>query len=159
MVELEYPLQKEALEEAVTTVDPVEIVNEVQIQKPEEGGGTQTRITVNKSVRSAELEDVRELKKKEVDGIKRYLKGLTIEEFQAEISDVQTVVFDALSTGTELEARPQLPKDIDPSNPYALFTRFWPENQWEIIADNTNRYAVLQDAFNPAKNEWCPTNS
>ena len=140
-------------------MDPVEIVNEVQIQKPEEGGGTQTRITVNKSVRSAELEDVRELKKKEVDGIKRYLKGLTIEEFQAEISDVQTVVFDALSTGTELEARPQLPKDIDPSNPYALFTRFWPENQWEIIADNTNRYAVLQDAFNPAKNEWCPTNS
>ena len=31
---------KETLEEAVTIVEPVEIVNKVQIQKPEEGGGT-----------------------------------------------------------------------------------------------------------------------
>ena len=49
---------------------------------------------------------MKELEKKEVDGIKRYLKGLTTKEFRAKISNVQTVVFNALSTGTKLEARP-----------------------------------------------------
>ncbi|KAL8739891.1 MAG: hypothetical protein Q9190_007350, partial [Brigantiaea leucoxantha] len=149
---------KEALDEAVTTVKPVEVVDEVQMLKPE-GGDTQATITVNKSVRSAELKDIKELKRKEVNGIKKYLKGLTTEQFKSEISNVQTVTFNALATGADMEARPQLSDTIDLSNLYTLFSQFWPENQWEIIADNTNRYAILQDVFNPSKEEWYPTNS
>ena len=51
---------KDALEDAVTTVEPVEIVDKTQMQKSE--GATQTKILVNKSVRSAELKDLKELK-------------------------------------------------------------------------------------------------
>lgn len=46
---------KEAFNEAVTTVKPVKIVNEKQIQKPQRG--TQTTITVSKTGRSEEFKE------------------------------------------------------------------------------------------------------
>lgn len=46
---------KEALNEAVTTMKPVKVVNEIQIQKPQRG--TQATITVSKTVRSEEFKE------------------------------------------------------------------------------------------------------
>jgi len=39
------------------------------------------------------------------------------------------------------------PGDLDLDSPYAIFSLFWTEEMWQIIATNTNAYALRQGAI------------
>ena len=69
-------------------------------------------------------------------------KKRSIEEVMADIPDPKTVVFEPMPIPTRHPPILHLPSSLDPDNPYALFTLFWPEKMWDTIARNTNFYAI-----------------
>ena len=49
---------------------------------------------------------------------------------------------------------PNIPKGIEKNDPYALFSLFFPEDIWSIIAQNTNAYATLKRAHSKEIKHW-----
>src|SRR5437660_12802044 len=66
----------------------------------------------------------------------------SIDEIMAEIPDPKSVKFEPLPIPSKHPAILHLPPNIDFTDPYALFTLFWPESLWQTIAINTNMYAI-----------------
>ena len=67
-------------------------------------------------------------------------------EFTKSIPDVKTVDFQPFAQGPRREPRIKLPPDLDLDldSPYTMFSLFWTEEMWKILAENTNAYALRQ---------------
>src|SRR5580700_5292462 len=72
----------------------------------------------------------------------RAIRKRPFAEVLADIPLLESVIFEPLNTGPDREPQIRLPEDIDPDDPYALFSLFWPEDLWQIISRNTNQYAI-----------------
>lgn len=71
----------------------------------------------------------------------------TVQEFADAIPDVKTTTFEPLLEGLKRIPTAQIPHDVDIDSPYALFSLLWPEELWNTLATNTNKYARLQGAI------------
>ena len=69
-------------------------------------------------------------------------KKRTLADVVKDIPDPKTVIFDPLYIPVKHAPILHLPSDVDPDNPYNLFTLFWPEKLWTVLAINTNMYAI-----------------
>jgi hypothetical protein len=58
----------------------------------------------------------------------RTIKKRPFAKVLADIPPLESVVFEPIDLGPEPDREPQirLPEDIDPNDPYALFSLFWP---------------------------------
>jgi hypothetical protein len=74
--------------------------------------------------------------------LQRAIRKRPFAEVLADIPLLESVIFEPLNTGPDREPQIRLPEDIDPDDPYALFSLFWPEDLWQIISRNTNQYAI-----------------
>ena len=74
--------------------------------------------------------------------LQRAIRKRPFAEVLADIPLLESVIFEPLDTGLDREPQIRLPEDIDPDDPYALFSLFWPEDLWQIISRNTNLYAI-----------------
>ena len=76
--------------------------------------------------------------------------------YTASIPDPKTVIFEAMKEGPKRDPRPILPKNTDVTSPYALFSPFWTDEMWEILAKNTNLYAEQEEW--EYQRPWYPMN-
>lgn len=60
---------------------------------------------------------------------------------------MKTTTFEPLLEGPKRIPTAQIPHDVDIDSPYALFSLLWPEELWNTLATNTNKYARLQGAI------------
>ena len=58
----------------------------------------------------------------------------------------EDIIFEPFDPGYIHDLIPCIPKNIDPSDPLALFDLFIPSDMYETIATNTNKYATLKGA-------------
>jgi hypothetical protein len=71
-------------------------------------------------------------------------KKKTLDEILALIPDLKNVIFDPLPLPNRRKAELRIPDGVDRTNPYALFSLYWPEQLWGIISRHTNLYAAHQ---------------
>ena len=116
-------------------------------------------MTIIKRVLTArKRKDEKTEKKKILNAEIKRLKLLTSNLFEAEINDPKTVSFDAIKTGQHQFPEVDLDDNIDPQSAYSLFSLFWPERMWDVIAEHINIYAAVNGAFNDKKRLWHQTN-
>lgn len=95
-------------------------------------------------------------------------------EFTKNLDDAITVEFAPFPEGPHREPHPVYPSGTDLDSPYALFSLFWDEKMWQILAINTNECALRQGAVQRGRHcgarshsddnslnqrEWWATNS
>ncbi len=59
-------------------------------------------------------------------------------EFTRNLDNILIVEFTPFAEGPPREPQPVYPPDIDCNSPYTLFSLFWDEKIWQILAINTN---------------------
>jgi len=69
-------------------------------------------------------------------------------DFVANLEDPSTAIFEPMKEGPRRDARPINPENTDLDSPYALFSLFWNDEMWEILARNTNLYADRENGEN-----------
>lgn len=123
----------------------------------------------------ARLKTAKQLRAERQKTKKTRLAKLSEVNFTGELIDANTVDFEPFQEGPNREPRPIYPEGLDLDSPYALFSLFWNEEMWNILATNTNAYALRQGAIergrdhigarqhhdNEAINQraWWPTNA
>ena len=79
------------------------------------------------------------------------------------IPDTEDVVFEPFSPGIPRDPEVNIPSNIDATDPLALLDLFITPEMYAIIAENTNLYAIANDAptARTATNKrcWWPTNA
>src|SRR5580700_8831891 len=60
--------------------------------------------------------------------LQRAIRKRPFAEVLADIPPLESVIFEPLNTGPDREPQIRLPEDIDPDDPYTLFSLFWPED-------------------------------
>ncbi|KAL2046386.1 hypothetical protein N7G274_001833 [Stereocaulon virgatum] len=60
-----------------------------------------------------------------------------------------------MKEGPKRDPRPILPENTDVTSPYALFSLFWTDEMFEILANNANLYAEQQETHRG----WYATNA
>ena len=76
--------------------------------------------------------------------VKKQRKHTEQVEFTKNIESANTVEFQPFPEGPHREPQVNIPQGTDIDSPYALFSLFWSEEMWKILADNTNAYALRQ---------------
>lgn len=86
-------------------------------------------------------------------------KGAEAMAILAQIPDANTVEFEPLQTDKNRPCQLRIPPNIDITNPYQLFSLFYNESLWEVLANNTNFYAYAKASknYNPHARKWYPT--
>ncbi len=101
---------------------------------------------IRETKRRVKLKTEKQLHQEEKAKEKGRLGGLSEVEFTKNLDDASTVEFTPFAEGPPREPQPVYPPDIDCDSPYALFSLFWDEKMWQILATNTNQYAIRQGA-------------
>jgi len=101
---------------------------------------------VNRPKRKAQLKTQKQLDAEAVKAEKIDLGKLSQKEFASRLIDAKTVEFEPFQEGPRREPKPIYPTDIDLDSPLAIFSLFWTEEMWQILAKNTNGYALRQGA-------------
>ena len=94
----------------------------------------------------AKLKTEQQLHQEEKLAEKTRLGRLSEVEYSDNLTDAKTVEFEPFAEGPNRDPRLIIPKTLDLSSPFAIFSLFWTEEMWEILATNTNAYALRQGA-------------
>jgi len=91
------------------------------------------------------------------------LKKLPFEDIVKMIPYIKDVIFEPFSPGHLRDPEINIPSNIDTSDPLALLDLFIPPEMYATIAENTNLYAIAQNAptapTSTNKRYWWPTNA
>ena len=93
--------------------------------------------------RKARLKSKEQLEKE----AKKEKKQLAQVEFIKNVKGADMVDFQPFSEGPQREPCVDLPPNLDLDSPYAIFSLFWTKEMWNILAENTNSYALRQGAI------------
>jgi hypothetical protein len=99
--------------------------------------------------------------RKEQSHRKDKLRGMDEASFIADLPYAHTVSFEPIDTGKYRPAEPVYPSSADFDSPYAAFSLFFTEEMWSQLADNTNGYAKIWEAWDPPSEKtrpWYDTN-
>src|SRR5207248_6555352 len=106
--------------------------------------------------------DKKQKKKVKAEEIAR-LKSLSLEEIVKMITDSKEVIFSPFSPGVPREPEVNIPNNIDTTDPLALLNLFITPEMYAIIAQNTNLYAIVNNAptvrTSTNKRYWWPTSA
>ncbi|EED22493.1 conserved hypothetical protein [Talaromyces stipitatus ATCC 10500] len=77
----------------------------------------------------------------------------------AQIPEAHDVQFEPLQTDKNRPPQLRIPLYIDVTDPYQLFTLFFTETLWKLLATNTNSYAYAKESKNHSLHQrsWYPT--
>ncbi len=101
---------------------------------------------VNRPKRKAQLKTQKQLDAEALKAEKIDLGKLSQKDFASRLIDAKTVEFEPFQEGPRREPKPIYPTDLDLDSPLAIFSLFWTEEMWQILAKNTNAYALRQGA-------------
>lgn len=158
----------EALDGALATVESSQLID---YETEDEDGKP-----VTKTKRKARLVEARKLITSQTKLERDALGRLSKDDFSAALVDAATVTFEPFKEGPKREPQPIYPPDLDLDSPFAIFSLFWTEEMWKIVATNTNNYALQQGAIERGRDStgsrchgdldddsnqraWWPTNS
>lgn len=127
---------------------PKQVIDSVlSDQAPLITSSSSTTAVTTTSLSTRDLASLKADKKEARNKEKKQLQELSVDKFKLLIAELKAKEsFDALPMGSWQRGSPNIPDDIKTDDPYALFSLFFPEDIWSIIARNTNAYAVLNDA-------------
>ena len=108
------------------------------------------------------IEDEKQAKKKAKAVETAHLTTLDFQGIQGKIKPLESVQFEPFLAGDHWEPKLNIPSNIDPTDPLALLDLFIPAKMYIAIAENTNLYAIAQNApttRSPTNSRyWYPTN-
>jgi hypothetical protein len=100
-------------------------------------------------------------KKAKAEEIAR-LTTLDLKSIMEEAKPPKEVQFEPFDLGDRRDLKPNIPSNVDASDPLALLDLFIPLEMYTIIAKNTNLYAISKDApttqTDTNSRYWFPTN-
>lgn len=117
-----------------------------------------SNLSARKSTNEARMKKDRARQKKEE---LQELRKLDLETLMKKFPDLKDVKFEPFERGEKRLPQVQIPPEIDSESPYQLFSLFFPDSTYEMIAKHTNQYATIQmagkDGYKARK--WYATNS
>jgi len=126
------------LDTAVDTIESTQLVDYEAIDP------------TGKSVRTlkmkVKLKTEKQLQQEEKSVEKNRLGKLSEVEYPDSLIDAKTVDFQPFIEGPNRDPQPVYPNTIDLDSPFAILSLFWTKEMWQILATNTNAYAIRQGA-------------
>jgi hypothetical protein len=130
-------------------------------------------------IQARQIEDVKDSQSKQEDNIDSIVDKKAMKKAKAEevarlgklpfedivnmISNTTEVIFEPFSSSRPRDAKVNIPSNIDAANPLALLDLFIPPKMYTIIAENTNLYAIANNASiastSTNRRYWWPTNA
>ena len=120
------------LDTATTTVESTTL----EVYKSEDSDGNPVKKTKRKAILKNTTSQRKTVAQKRSETV----------DFIQNLQDVQSVDFQLLEEGPRRAPQPIYPAETELDSPYALFSLFWTPEMFEVLATNTNAYALKEGA-------------
>jgi len=139
-------IQDELIVEGIENDESAESENEDSDKMAPDKGKKKAKATDKKDKKKAKAAELAELKK------------LPLEDIMEMIPDPKEVIFKPFSPGRPREPKVNIPPNVDATDPLALLDLFIPSEMYTTIEENTNLYAITNNAPTSNSRYWRPTN-